>query len=1139
MRTKELIRFLSRLAIATLFLSAVLAAQSDVTGDITGTVTDQSGAFIANASIQIKGQEGNVQTAETSQSGAYRLSLLKPGSYLLTATAAGMKTVTRTVEVKVGQVTQISLSLPVGSPTETVEVTAAAPLVSSDSPDLATTFSSKQIEQLPSPGGDITNVAEITPGVITNTGTGYGYGNYTAFGLPSTSNLLTVDGNDDNDPFLNLNNTGASNLALGGNAIEQTAVLTNAYSAQYGRQAGVLVQSTTKSGTNSYHGNILYNWNGDVLNANDWFNKHVLPGQAVTPRPFAVNNQWAGAFGGPIRHNKTFFFVDFEGLRYALPNTTALTIPTPQFQAAVLANITANSPSQLAIYNQIFSLYNKAPGVGNAVAVTPGIDPNLGCADFSGTAGFGPGGTACAATVSANGVNHNKEWLLSARIDQNISGADRIFGRYHMDRGSQPSLTDSISNPLFGISSIQPTYDGEINETHVFNSKLVNQLEVSGLWYSAIFNPNSPAATREAALPYGTVAFTNGILFTALGGSNSGYPTAFFPNGRNVTQYGLVEDLSYSAGSHSLRFGANFRRDDITDYDQSSYQQGFLTMFSLNDFYNGQIQGSLGDNYLQWFTAHPTSPIALYNLGVYAQDEWRAGPKLKLTLGVRADHTSNPICQANCFARLTAPFTEISHNQDIPYNQVITSNQHQAFSGLSRIDIQPRFGVAWSPLGNDSLVLRGGVGLFTDLYQATIVDNMAGNAPNLRQFALGGAAFNAPFSLGSSNNAAQQAQAADASFATGFSSGQTVGQIEASNPFFTPFGFTSIPRTVLNPKYLKWNLEVQKALGNRTALSVNYVGTHGYDLLLQDSGLNAFSDPANGPYLAPLPTSIPDGRFGTIAQFTNNGRSNYNGLLATVTRGLGYGFQGSFTYQWSHALDTLTSTNPGTPFNVYTSLLYQPDPFNPNHGYGNSDSDVRHSIAASFLWELPYRFGNRFENAALGGWAISSTIFAHTGTPYSAFDLAENISNSTIAGAPLAILASAAPGVIPTSSACSSPGPAANPSSCVNPSQFVAPGQETTLGNVERNAFRGPSYFNANMSLVKNFQVAEHVKFGLGANFYNVFNHPNFANPYGGLFSSAFGHIFAEASAPTNPYGAFPSGALDVRLVQLTGKFEF
>ena len=1119
-------------------VGAVLA-QSDVTGDITGTVTDQSGAVIADASIQLKGQDGSTQNAETSKSGTYRLSLLKPGNYVLTATASGMKTVSRTVEVQVGQVKQISFSLPVGSSTETIEVSAEAPLVSSDSPDLATTFSSRQIQQLPSPGADITNVAELTPGVITNTGTGFGYGNYTAFGLPGTSNLLTVDGNDDNDPFLNLNNTGASNLSLGANAIEQTAVLTNAYSAQYGRQAGVLVQSTTKSGNNAFHGNANYNWNGDILNANDWFNKHTLPGQAVTPRPFAVNNQWAAAFGGPIRKDKTFFFVDFEGLRYALPNTSGLTIPTSQFQAAVLSNFSTNSPSQLPIYNQMFSLYNKAPGANNAVAVTTGIDPNLGCADFSGTAGFGPGGTACAATVNTNGVNHNKEWLLSVRIDQNISSKDRIFGRYHMDRGSQPSITDSVSNPLFGITSVQPTYDGEINETHVFNSKLVNQLEVSGLWYSAVFNPNSSPATRLAALPYGSVIFTNGIIFTSVGGSVPGFPTSFFPNGRNVTQYGVVDDVSYSSGSHSFRFGANFRRNDITDYDQSSYQNGSLTLFSLKDFYNGQVQGSLGDNYLQWFTSHPTSPVALYNLGIYAQDEWRASSKLKLTLGIRADHTSNPVCQANCFARLTAPFTEISHNQNIPYNQVISANQHQAFSGISRVDIQPRFGVAWSPLGNDSLVIRSGVGLFTDLYQAIIVDNMAGNAPNLRQFALSGAAFNAPLSPALANNAAQQAQAADASFLSGFSAGETVGQIEASNPFFTPFGFTSIPRSILNPKYLKWNLELQKAFGNRTALSLNYVGTHGYDLLLQNSGLNAFSNPANGPYLAPLPTSVPDGRFGTITQFTDNGRSNYNGLLATLTRGFAYGFQGNFTYQWSHALDTLTSTNPGTPFNIYTSLVYQPDPFNPNHSYGNSDSDVRHSMTSSLLWELPYRFGNHFANAALGGWTISGTIFAHTGTPYSAFDLAENISNSTIAGNPLFILATAAPGVVPTSASCSSPGPAANPTSCVSASQFVGAGQETTFGNVARNAFRGPAYFNTNMSLVKNFQVTERVRFSMGANFYNVFNHPNFANPYGGIFSGGFGHIFAEASAPTNPYGAYPSGALDVRLVQLTGKINF
>ena len=175
--------------------------------------------------------------------------------------------------------------------------------------------------------------------------------------------MFTVNGNDNNDPFLNLNNSGSSNLTLGANEIQEVAVVTNGYTAQYGRMAGVQLDSVTKSGSNQYHGNANYYWNGTVLNANDWFNPST-----DTPRPFAVNNQWSASFGGPIIKNKTFFFLDTEGLRYTLPSTQNIFLPTTAFETAVLNNLTANGRgAEIPFYNQMFSLYNNAPGHANYV----------------------------------------------------------------------------------------------------------------------------------------------------------------------------------------------------------------------------------------------------------------------------------------------------------------------------------------------------------------------------------------------------------------------------------------------------------------------------------------------------------------------------------------------------------------------------------------------------------------------------------------------------------------------------------------------------------------------------------------------------------------------------------------------------
>ena len=188
-----------------------------------------------------------------------------------------------------------------------------------------------------------------------------GYGNFSAFGLPATANLFTINGNDYNDPFLNLNNTGSSNLLLGNNDIDQFTVVSNAYTVQYGRQAGAQIDYTTKSGANQFHGNATYDWTGRELNANDPINK-LLGGS----RPFENNNQWAAQVGGPIIKNKAFFSADYEGIRYIFGSTATVTVPSPAFQTYVLGNVAPKGAATEAFYNNVFGLYNAAPGISGA-----------------------------------------------------------------------------------------------------------------------------------------------------------------------------------------------------------------------------------------------------------------------------------------------------------------------------------------------------------------------------------------------------------------------------------------------------------------------------------------------------------------------------------------------------------------------------------------------------------------------------------------------------------------------------------------------------------------------------------------------------------------------------------------------------
>ena len=279
--------------------STRVTAQTSTTGDIAGVVTDPSGATIPNAKVTLKDEtKGNTQESTTNKDGVYHFYLLSPGPYTVIVSATGFETFTRHSNVNVGQIATQNVQMTLGAATTSVTVTEAAPLLQTDNGDTSTSVSQQQVSNVPNPGNDLSAIAQIAPGAIMNTQGGYG--NVEAFGLPATSNLFTLDGMDSNDPFLNLNNSGASNLLLGSNEIQEADVVTNGFSAAYGTFAGINVNYITKSGGNQYHGNAVYYWNGSALNANDWFNN-----ANGLPKPFDNANQWAASFGGPIKKDRS------------------------------------------------------------------------------------------------------------------------------------------------------------------------------------------------------------------------------------------------------------------------------------------------------------------------------------------------------------------------------------------------------------------------------------------------------------------------------------------------------------------------------------------------------------------------------------------------------------------------------------------------------------------------------------------------------------------------------------------------------------------------------------------------------------------------------------------------------------------
>jgi len=474
----------------TLSLATVpMFGQSLTTGNITGTVTDPSHAVVASATVNLKGLEtGSTATTVTSASGGYSFSLLKPGHYQLTVKQGGFSELVQTVEVQVGQSSKADLELTVAKGTETVEVSGTAPLINTE-PSINTAYSQQEVEQLPSAGGDITNIANTAPGVVVN-GTG-GYGNFTVNGLPATSNLFTVNGENDMDPYFNINNSGASNLTLGQNEIGEATVIANPVSGQYGQLAGAQVTYVTKSGTNNYHGNAVYWWNGRLLNANNWMNKqaqadaHALdPSQPANQAPFSNANQWAASFGGPIVKNKTFFFVDYEGLRFVLPNVDTVTTPTAAFANAAKAEVAALHPAESSTFNTMMDLWTNAPGAATATPYAP--TPGDSCDTLTLTQTAWIAGTPCSAAYVTTPTALAWEYILSVRVDQKLGNNDNMFGRYKLDHGLQPTYLDAV-NPAFDANSSQPSWDAQAQETHVFGPTMTNSFTASLSHYVAQF----------------------------------------------------------------------------------------------------------------------------------------------------------------------------------------------------------------------------------------------------------------------------------------------------------------------------------------------------------------------------------------------------------------------------------------------------------------------------------------------------------------------------------------------------------------------------------------------------------------------------------------------------------------------------
>jgi hypothetical protein len=332
---------------------------------------------------------------------------------------------------------------------------------------------------------------------------------------------------------------------------------------------------------------------------------------------------------------------------------------------------------------------------------------------------------------------------------------------------------------------------------------------------------------------------------------------------------------------------------------------------------------------------------------------------------------------------------------------------------------------------------------------------------------------------------------------------------------------------------VEYSFEIEQPIGKKNVFVATYAGNYGYNLLIQNGLVNAFVNTGNFPNgFGGLPTAAPDPRFSAITELTNSGISRYDGLSVQFRRALGWGFQGQISYTWSHALDEISNGGSGLPFSFSQFVATSLDSPSARSNYGNADYDIRHNMLADFVWNTPWKLKNPILDRAINNWTLGGKFFVRSGLPFSVTD--GNLAGAVGPNVSGRILASYA-----RASVTRSCGTGAVNTPCYSRSDFVPSLSETNWGNVSRNSFYGPGYTNIDATLFKNFAITERMKFAIGAQAYNLLNHPHFAPPRSNLSGGGFGTITGTVSSPTSPYGSFQGSAWSGRVLVITGRFNF
>lgn len=1135
------------LVIALILLSTSMLWSQAGTGEVTGVVTDQQGAVVTNAKVDLVNQGTNEKrSTTTSGDGVYRFNAVPVGVYTLTIDAQGFQKVDiKNLTVTVAATTRNDAALKVGTAgTEVTVVEAGAAQVDTSDAQISNLVDKRVWEQMPLEVRSQNEFIGLLPGTNAIASNDTGRGNAVNGARTGAGNFM-VEGFDNNDQGLGgggaLVGIGGAVTTISPDAVQEFRVISNNYSAEYGKAGGFVTDTVLKGGTNTWHGSAFEYNRIQALAANDFFSNRNGVKDSL------VRNQFGFSLGGPIVKDRTFIFGsgEFHRLRQSAPVTAKSTtqdfldfVSTGAFQTFIesdpngfcVLNFGVACPGAFpnsATLGPIFtSLYaqqpfplatNPATFEFNAQGMVTGDPFGFGFAPL-----VYPVPVYGDVTVGQGLALNQVRW--SAKFDHRFNDNDQINVVYLFD-DSDFTQEWSGSDTTVGVplSSEGRAQNAGINWSHIFTSSLLNQFKLS--WVRHTGNFPGDAASDAAGIPSIVTAFDP---LTVGFGNASNLPQFFTDN-----QYSIKDDMSWVKGKHSFKWGGEYRRtQNASQFIAEKF--GIFLPYDIENLVTDMTFGDEADLVTfgapvigSWFLAETSIDPTLVpadrpnyargfranEFALYVQDDWRVHPRLTLNLGARWEyfgppHNNIPGLDSNFyFGPATTPIATASVNPFFPINdpsyaRVATADFQQRNSDIWAKDwdnISPRFGFAWDVFGDAKFVLRGGYGIMYDRMYNNIFENIRFNPPHFCFCGFGtfingvpGGALSSPgvYSVPFNNQAA------------------------FGNPLFAPVPSPRhMDENMETAYYQQYNFGLQYQLFKDYVLETNYIGTLGRKLI-GIVNVNTFNGRTGGG-----DSTRPNPNIGNDNMRTNAFSSNYNALQVTLRKSYSYGLSFNTNYTYAKALDVLSDlffnrTGLG-PTNVQ----------NIRQDYGPADFDVRHRFVTTVSYDLPFFKDNRW----IGGWTVNSIITAQTGQPFSV----NGSRDSNRDGASNDRATYLGPGSITNAITDNSPA-----DGYLDPTMFALTGSAAapcdptdpvTLGlwcqgRTSRNALNGPSYVNWDFGVAKKFKVTERMAFTFQANFFNLLNHTNFARPSGNFSSGSFGRS-------TSDFGP--------RVTQLALRFDF